>query len=411
MDSNLPRGTIYARGLSESIWPLVPARELFELRYGKALVQTKRRAGVVPVYGTNGRCGTHDKALFAGPGVIIGRKGQGPLGVEWCDRPYWVIDTAYSLVPLRSDVDLKFAYYLIRHIGLNHLKDGTSNPSLSRDAFGAQALPWPPLDEQWRIARILGALDDKIELNRRMSRTLESTVRAIFKSWFVDFDPVRKKMEGKGGGEGVLPPALAALFASSLDTSLTDQVPGAWRAVACAEEFDIVMGQSPPGSSYNDNGVGIPFYQGCRDFGSRYPARRMFCVEPSRFANRGDTLVSVRAPVGNLNQAVERCCIGRGVAAVRHRSGAQHYTYEAMRSLKDRFLDFESGGTVFGALSGKEFKSLHVLAPPAPAIAAFETTTGPLMSLHELKHQESSCLEDLRDALLPGLLSGAGTLA
>src|SRR6185369_2572895 len=128
MAANLPHGTTAPRGLppAERIrWPLVASRDLFELRYGRALVESIRRPGPVPVYGTNGRCGSHDEALFKGPGVILGRKGQGPLGVEWSDDDYWVIDTAYSLTPRRRDIDLRYAYFLIKHIGLNHLKDGT----------------------------------------------------------------------------------------------------------------------------------------------------------------------------------------------------------------------------------------------------------------------------------------------
>jgi type I restriction enzyme S subunit len=179
-------GATLARGFApDSVqWPLVRSSILFELRYGKALVETSRRPGTVPVFGTNGRCGSHDTALFEGPGVVCGRKGQGPLGVEWVDSDYWVIDTAYSLKPLRDDVDLKFAYYLVKYVGLNHLKDGTSNPSLSRDTFGSQLFPVPPLAAQREIARILGALDDKIELNRKMNATLEAMARALFKSWF-----------------------------------------------------------------------------------------------------------------------------------------------------------------------------------------------------------------------------------
>ena len=197
--TTLPSATTHPRGLppAESIhWPLVPARDLFRLTYGRALAAPDRRPGNVPVYGTNGRCGTHDVALFDGPGVVLGRKGQGPLGVEWSRGPYWVIDTAYTLTPLRPDVHLKFAYYLLKFIGLNHLKDGTSNPTLSRETFGAQALPFPPVSSQRAIANILGTLDDKSELNRRMNATLEAMARALFRSWFVDFDPVRAKMAG-----------------------------------------------------------------------------------------------------------------------------------------------------------------------------------------------------------------------
>ena len=123
--ANLPLGTTPPRGLpspEEIHWPLIASRELFELKYGKALVESKRRPGTVPVYGTNGRCGNHDEPLFKGPGVILGRKGQGPLGVEWSDVDYWVIDTAYSLAPLGPEVDLKYAYFLVKRVRLEEAR-------------------------------------------------------------------------------------------------------------------------------------------------------------------------------------------------------------------------------------------------------------------------------------------------
>ncbi|MGH3371527.1 MAG: restriction endonuclease subunit S, partial [Nocardioidaceae bacterium] len=121
----------------------------------------------------------HDTALFEGPGVVIGRKGMGHLGVEWVYGDYWVIDTAYSLEPL-GDSDLKFAYYLIRHVGVDHLKHGTSNPSLTREAFAAQLFPVPPIEEQRAIAEVLGALDDKIAANDRQIKLVQELADAIF---------------------------------------------------------------------------------------------------------------------------------------------------------------------------------------------------------------------------------------
>jgi type I restriction enzyme S subunit len=129
-------------------------------------------------------------------------------------------------------VDLRYAYFLIKYIGLNHLKDGTSNPTLSRDSFGAQALPLPPLVQQRAIAQILGALDDKIELNLRMNETLEAMARALFKSWFLDFDPVRVKAEGDPG----LPKHIAALFADHLEDSELGEIPAGWE-VGKVEKF------------------------------------------------------------------------------------------------------------------------------------------------------------------------------
>ena len=192
-------GGLYPRGFSaktEWTWPLVKSSEIVKLNYGRAMRATDRIHGSVPVYGSNGQCGWHNESLRPGPGVILGRKGQGPLGVEWCDEEFWVIDTAYFATPETDQLDLRYFYYLAKYIGLNHLKDGTSNPSLSRDTFADLLLPFPPIETQRAIVTIVKALDDKIELNRRMNATLESLARAIFKSWFVDFDPVRWKAEG-----------------------------------------------------------------------------------------------------------------------------------------------------------------------------------------------------------------------
>src|SRR6185503_11228704 len=147
---------------------------------------------LITVYGTNGPCGLHDTPLSNGPGVILGRKGEGHLGVKWCKSPFWVIDTGYFASVNQAEVDLRWFYYSTSYVGLDHLKTG-EKPGLSRDTFGRQIFPFPLLDEQRAIGRVLGALDEKIELNCRMNRTLEELTAAFFRSWFVDFDPVVAK--------------------------------------------------------------------------------------------------------------------------------------------------------------------------------------------------------------------------
>ncbi|MBN1458581.1 MAG: restriction endonuclease subunit S, partial [Armatimonadetes bacterium] len=166
------------------------------------------------------------------------------------------------------------------------------------------------------------------------------------------------------------------------------------------------MGQSPPGDTYNEIGEGLPFYQGRTDFGFRFPTRRVFCTAPTRFAEANDTLVSVRAPVGDINLAAERCCIGRGVAAIRHESRAISYTYHTVHSLADAFAHFEAEGTVFGSIGKKEFQGIKCLAPPAGIIDAFEALASPLDQAIAIDEQQSQTLAGLRDALLPRLLSG-----
>jgi type I restriction enzyme, S subunit len=181
--------------------------DLATLEYGKALRDYQDIPSTARVFGTNGPIGWHDEALWHGPGVIVGRKGA-YRGVHYTEDPYWVIDTAYSLQP-RPCINLRWAYYQLKSIDLNNVDDGSPIPSTTRSAFYALRVLKPPRATQDRIADLLSSLDDKIELNRRMAETLEAMARALFRSWFVDFDPVRTKTEGRPTS---LPGDLAALF-------------------------------------------------------------------------------------------------------------------------------------------------------------------------------------------------------
>jgi type I restriction enzyme S subunit len=257
--------------------------------------------------------------------------------------------------------------------------------------------------EQQAIACILGTLDNKIELNRRMNETLEEMARALFKSWFVDFDPVRAKAEGRDPG---LPKRLANLFLDSFEGSELGEIPKGWEIGSVDDEFDLTMGQSPPGETYNEVGEGLPFYQGCADFSFRFPTRRVYCTAPTRFAKAGDTLVSVRAPVGDINMASEDCAIGRGVAAARHKAGSRSYSYQFMQSIEEVFARFEAEGTVFGSIGKRDFHAIPCVRPPRELVLAYETRVSPLDDRIEVNDIESRTLAALRDTLLPKLISG-----
>ena len=267
----------------------------------------------------------------------------------------------------------------------------------------------PPFPEQRAIAHVLGTLDDKIELNRRMNATLEEMARALFKSWFVDFEPVRAKMEGRwrpGESLAGLPDDLYDLFPDRLVDSVLGEIPEGWEVRGLFDCFHLTMGQSPPGSTYNDEGEGLPFFQGRTDFGFRYPESRKFCTAPSRTAQAEDTLVSVRAPVGDINMAWEQCCIGRGVGALRHWSGSSSFTYYSAWAMQPELQQYEHTGTVFGAITGKQFQALPVVAPPAVLVAAFETLVLPSDEHIRSNTGEARTLATQRDALLPKLVSG-----
>lgn len=173
-----------------------------------------------------------------------------------------------------------------------------------------------------------------------------------------------------------------------------------------ADRFDLLMGQSPPGDTYNDSGDGLPFFQGRTDFGFRFPENRKYCSAPTRIAETGDTLVSVRAPVGDINLASERCCIGRGVAALRHKGGGRSFTYYTAWSLQEELRQYENTGTVFGAINKKQFETLPTVDPGPAVIQAFEEIVSALDSRIESNERESRTLAHTRDLLLPRLMSG-----
>jgi type I restriction enzyme S subunit len=220
----------------------------------------------------------------------------------------------------------------------------------------------------------------------------------------VDFDPVRAKLDGR-------PPtgmdkATADLFPEQLDDSPLGNIPKGWKVATVVDGFNLTMGQSPPGETYNEESKGIPFYQGRTDFGFRYPIRRIYCTTPTRYAKPGDTLVSVRAPVGDINMAIEECSIGRGVAAVRHKSGATAFTYHSMANLYPDFARFEAEGTVFGSINKNSFEKLRFVIPPDDIIVAYERQAGAFDEEICILENQSRTLATLRDSFLPKLLSG-----
>ena len=315
-----------------------------------------------------------------------------------------------SIIRARPDTTtsnpLYLYYYFCSPSGLHRLdtiRRQVAVAGITGRDLSALEIPAPPLVEQRAIAHILGTLDDKIELNRRMNATLEAMARALFRSWFVHFDPVRAKMDGRDTG---LPKDIADLFPDRLVDSELGEIPEGWRVGQVEDEFEIVMGQSPPGHTYNDTGDGPPFFQGRSDFGFRYPKNRKFCTAPHRIAQPWDTIVSVRAPVGDINMAWERCCIGRGVAALRSRSSAVSYGYCAAQALQTHMREYENTGTVFGAINRKQLARLPLSQPAPDVVRGFEDVVHPLDQMIRLRTAEVATLTALRDTLLPKLVSG-----
>lgn len=344
--------------------------------------------------------------LTPGDVVIVRTGAPGTAAVV----PDWLTEANCSdLVIVRPgpELDARYLAYYLNAAATDQIAAETVGAVQQHFNVGSAKrlrLHLPSFAEQQEIVRVLGALDDKIEANRTLNETLEATCQTLFRSWFVDFDPVVAKSERRR------PPHLtadvAALFPDRFKDSPIGPVPAGWRVGTVGDEYHLIMGQSPPGSTYNENGQGLPFYQGRTDFRQRYPVRRVYCTAPTRVAEEGDTLVSVRAPVGDTNQALEQCALGRGVGAVRHRRGMTSFTYYQMVALREEFDVYNGYGTLFGSINKGDFAKLPVVVPIAEVVERFEEVTGRMDATFRANSLEQQTLEVLRDALLPRLLSG-----
>jgi len=298
-----------------------------------------------------------------------------------------VVSTGFATITCEKDkLNPKFLYYLlsnddtVEYLDVIAEASTSAYPSLRPSDIENLEIAIPGLPEQKSIASILSSLDDKIDLLHCQNATLEKIAETLFRQWFVERRP--EPVEGEAKEE--------------------------WRMGKLTDEFDFIMGASPPGESYNEEGIGIPMYQGNADFGFRFPVNRVFTTDPKRFAEKYDTLISVRAPVGEQNMANERCCIGRGVAALRYKfdNSFYTYTYYKIKSLMDEIKQFNETGTVFGSISKSDFENIEIIIPDKISILKFQDIIKPLDDKIITNSIQIRTLAALRDILLPKLMSG-----
>jgi len=260
---------------------------------------------------------------------------------------------------------------------------GSAQPQLPIRDINKIRLAMPPILEQRAIAKILSDLDSKIDLNQQMSRALEAIGQALFKEWFIDFE-----------------------FPGYEKSKFVNDLPEGWYQGKLIDVCDIIMGQSPPGETYNESENGVVFYQGNRDFGFRFPSPRVYCTAPTRIAEAFDILISVRAPVGALNITLEKCAIGRGVAALRMKQFSNGFLFYFMSTRKDLWDRFNSEGTVFGCLNKTEFQKIDLVIPSDTTMGQFDTVIKPIEAIIRKNEVENRLLVGIRDSLLPRLMSG-----
>lgn len=383
--------------------------DVCEIKQGKYLSPSQMSEqpfedAIVPVIGGNGLLGYTTESTFSFPLPLVTCRGSKCGLMQWAEPPTWISNNAMAVYFKDGLGDNYFLYQYFLQSDFDDVITGSAQPQITVSNLSRKRLVLPEPETQSAIARIMRILEAKIKANIEISLTLEDIAQAIFKSWFIDFDPVKAKLAGeKPVG---MDDATAALFPDSMEDSELGKVPSGWTVRDFGDVNNLLMGQSPPGDTYNTDGVGVPFYQGRTDFGMRFPKQRVFCTAGTRFASAGDVLVSVRAPVGDLNQAIEDCVIGRGVASVLHKSGSQAYTYALLSSLKPKLAYFNGEGTVFGAINRSDFNSLKVMEPSPKLIERFDSLAAPLNDQIRNLFVQTESLTRLRDSLLPRLISG-----
>ena len=272
--------------------------------------------------------------------------------------------------------------------------------TLSNDTIGNIPVLLPSIEVQHTIGKVLSDIDRKIELNKQINDNLEAMAKQLYDYWFVQFDFPNE--EGK--------PYKSSGGAMVWNDKLKREIPQGWSNGVLSDVANITMGQSPDGSSYNEDGEGIIFYQGSTDFGLRFPNIRQYTTSPSRYANKGDILMSVRAPVGALNIANNDCCIGRGLSALSSKIGSMTHLYYLMNDFRLKFEGMNSAGTTFGSITKDELFSLPVIIPTKSVISEFEQVCEPIFDKQMIIGEEINALTKQRDELLPLLMNGQATV-
>ena len=289
----------------------------------------------------------------------------------------YIASTKLMVIRAKKDVvSPKYLYYFLKNSStvaelqlLAETRSGTF-PQITFSEVANLTIPVPPLAVQEVIVQTMQCLEDKTICNEQINDNLQQQAMALY----------------------------AEMFLNSSDNNVTS---GTLSDIAV-----ITMGQSPSGSSYNEDGVGEVFYQGRAEFGFRFPKRRLFTTEPKRMAETGDVLLSVRAPVGDLNVAYESCCIGRGLGAIHSKTGHSSFVLYTMFALKSQLDVFNGEGTVFGSINRDALNAIPIDVPLVTKIDRFEAVAHPIDELIRTNYEENCRLEAIRDSLLPKLMSG-----
>jgi type I restriction enzyme, S subunit len=403
-------------------WREATLGKLVSLQRGHDLPEQDRKPGTIPILGSFGVTGYHNSPRAAAPGVTVGRSGASFGVVCFSAVPYWPLNTALYVTDFHGNNE-RFAYYFLKSVDFSAFNTGSAQPSLNRNHVHPIPIRLPPLPEQRAIAGVLGALDDKIEVNRKTARVLEGIARAVFTSWFVDFDPVRRHAHpphaaasSNAPAAPTLPKPLAALFPTRLVNSAIGEVPEGWRVGTIRDLCTAVENGGTPKREVPDywqppevpwltsGEVRQPFIIGTENFISRRglenSSAKIWGPFTTVVALYGAT-AGFAALLGCELSANQACCALIPFPA----QSTACYQY-VLVSMSLAHFQQQSRGSAQQNLSQSIVADQRVLIPSAPALEAFEKLAHPLFERCFAGLRQSAALAALRDALLPKLISG-----
>ena len=362
-----------------------------------------------------------ERSLCRPDDIVFTKKGTiGQTGLVPVDGKYGLFLLSSNQMKLTVDRDVAdplFIYYFVSAPSsvekVIRDSEATGVPKTNVTYFRDFPINLPPLPEQKAIASILGALDDKIELNRRMNATLEAMARALFQSWFVDFDPVRAKLDGRPPTG--LDPETAALFPATFQDSPLRHIPQGWEVCSLADKIELLSGGTPKTSEPEYWDGDIPWYSvkdapSDTDVWVIHTEKRVtklgIANSAAQILPEGTTIISARGTVGKLALIGTPMAMNQSCYGVRGAKGySDFFTYYALRAATAQ-LQQRTHGTVFDTITRQTFETLDCIFPPENLANAFDRVVAPLLAQIRANLHQSSTIATLRDTLLPRLLSG-----
>ena len=400
-----------------------PLGEIALIKQGRYLAaadlnETKTEQSPIPVWGANGLLGYTANSTYESPQPLVTCRGNGCGLVQWTGGPANISNNSMAIVLQDAETYAsRYLYYCLLSTDFSDVTTGSAQPQITVTHLKNKQIFWTdnPLDQK-AIAHILGTLDNKIELNRKTSETLEGIAKAFFKSWFLDFDPVRAKAEGRPTG---LSKEISDLFPDSFEDSELGEIPKGWKVMNISEVSEVVDCLHSKKPNLLDEGFNFLELKNIRDdfLLDTLNVSKISESDYQKWISRievcsGDLIITNVGRVGAVARVPDNFfgSIGRNITAIRPKEKsknsfflASYFSSTLFKSEKRLNVDT---GTILDALNVKDIPKLRFFYPSSEILSNFEEQVSRIWQRREMILEENNNLSKLRDTLLPKLISG-----